>query len=102
MSVSASSACCLLPTAFCLLLFRLSQNHLEISSPILRRPSRSRDAVDVFDAWIGATFEQHAHGGVLSIRHRPHQSRPAEFVLHVWIRAGIEQQTENCRVPKPC
>src|SRR5438094_7508912 len=97
MSVSAPS--CLLPTAWCLL--RLSQNHLEIPSSILRGPSRRGDAVYIFNAWIGAPFEQHPHGGVLSIRRRPHQRRPTEFVLHVWIRAGIEQQAENRRITKP-
>src|ERR1043165_3697703 len=69
------TASCLLPSAysaFCLLLFRLSQNHLEAPSPILRRPSCRRDAVNIFDACIGAACEQHPHGRVLSIRRSPH------------------------------
>src|SRR5881394_3481740 len=93
------------PTKFCLLLAAFlcfAKNHHEIPSSILRGPPRRGDAVDVFDAWIGAPFEQHAHGGALSIRRRPHQGRPTKFVLHVWIRAGIEQQAENCRITEPC
>src|SRR5205085_10447626 len=101
-SAITATCSCLLPTAWCLVLFRLSQNHLETPSTILRCPSGGGHSVNIFDARIGASFEQHPDRGILSIRRPPHQRRPTKFVLHIWIRAGIKQQTENRSITKPC